>query len=110
VGDKLTDRPPFDPEELARESEALLRAAKQGGALSGGATAPNIAAVPVRIVETSRIDKLGLAQEDEQLLHLMDGQAPLEMLAALAGISTDAAARIIARLVDKELVTFRPRS
>lgn len=108
MADKLTERPPFDPEELARESEALLRAGKK--ALAGGVTAPSMAAVPVRIVETDRIDKLGLTPQEEQLLHLMDGQSALEMLAALAGMSTDAAARIIARLVDRELVTFRPRS
>jgi hypothetical protein len=116
AGDVVTARPPFDPEEFARQSErATLPPPPRTPS-----DAPELVSGTMEVfwaVDASTIPSLAVARDDlewfdipplaRQLLEHVDGNAAIEAISARTGISLVDASNLFDDLVREGIVAVR---
>jgi hypothetical protein len=114
VGDRVTVRPPFDPQEFARQSE---RATLPPPANSPS-DAPELVSGSMEVVwpvEATSVPRLAVAREDlewfelppqaRRLLEHVDGVVTVEAISASAGVAITDATELFDELVREGIVT-----
>ncbi len=128
VGEK-TVRPPFDPEEFARDSESRLRIADvvpvdvtfddsepppssqsatrltAAGASRGSAPPPD--AVPYRVMAPEDVEWFELDSDASALLDRVNGVKTIARIADTIGVASPLACAIFMRLARERIVDFR---
>ncbi|HEX4445328.1 MAG TPA: hypothetical protein VH044_01275 [Polyangiaceae bacterium] len=115
IGDRATVRPPFDPQEFARQSE---RATLPPPTTSSPSDAPELVSGSMEVVwpvEGTSIPRLAVAREDlewfelppqaRRLLEHVDGAATVETISGNAGVAITDATELFDELVREGIVT-----
>jgi hypothetical protein len=122
-------RPPFDPEQFARESESRLKVAMPAprpakGRPSPGApiaadSGPDLAeidaeevtldldSVPLLTASREEVDWIDLPAEASALVAHVNGVDTVEQICAKAGVSAEDGAYLMIDLIEREVVRFR---
>lgn len=125
AGDE-TVRPPFDPEEYARESESRLRIAdvvpppartpvpfdappgsESGTRLTAATGAPSPEDVPYRVMAQEDLEWFDLDRDAVALLERVNGLRAIRRIAATIGVEEALACAIFMRLAAEGIVGFR---
>ena len=127
-----TRRPPFDPAEFARESEAKLLAATEAPAsnkptapppgIPPGGSIPDVQEVEAKVgardalgadaiavltVSRDDVDWFRLSHEATKLLAFVDGVRSLETICAMASVRVEDGAAALLELAEQGMVRFR---
>ena len=127
-----TRRPPFDPAEFARESEARLLAATEAPAsnkptapppgIPPGGSIPDVQEVEAKVgardalgadaiavltVARDDVDWFRLSHAATKLLAFVDGVRSLETICAMASVTVEDGAAALLDLADQGMVRFR---
>jgi hypothetical protein len=113
VGEMITARPPFDPEEFARQSERATLPPPP----KAPSDAPELVSGTMEVfwpVEATTVPSLAVAREDlewfdlpplaRKLLEHVDGVAPVEAICARAGVELVDGSNIFDDLVREGIV------
>jgi hypothetical protein len=112
-GEPTTVRPPFDPVEFARESDSRIRV--QSAPASGrptsppppDATRPRGQEIPLLAMAREDLEWFDLDAPALALLRLVNGEDPVEVLCASAGLSPDEAFATLERLARENIIAWR---
>jgi hypothetical protein len=116
LSERVTARPPFDPEEFARQSERVTLPPSP----KAPSDAPELISGTMEVVwpvETTNIPTLVVAKEDlewfelpplcRKLLEFVDGTASVEAICERSGVSFTDASDLFDELVREGIVTTR---
>jgi hypothetical protein len=116
-GDRVTVRPPFDPQEFARESERTTQPPPDATIPRSPSDAPELMSGSMEVVwpvEATAIPKLAVAREDlewfelpemaRSLLAQLDGEATVGTIAARAGVPILEATDMFEELIREGIV------
>ena len=124
---EATVRPPFDPEEFARDSESRLRiadvvplpsedsdsppssqsATRLAAAGTSRGSAPPPDAVPYRVMAPEDVEWFELDHDALSLLNRVNGLKTIERIADGVGVASPLACAIFMRLARERIVDFR---